>query len=63
VSIRDWPQEERPREKLFSGGAETLTNAELLAVVLGGGGPGVDAVAFARNLLGTHGGLRALLHA
>ncbi len=63
MSIRDWPQEERPREKLFSGGAETLTNAELLAVVLGGGGPGVDAVAFARNLLGTHGGLRALLHA
>ena len=63
MGIRDWPQEERPREKLLAEGAERLSNAELLAVVLGGGGPGVDAVAFARRLLGAHGGLRALLHA
>lgn len=63
MTIRDWPAEERPREKLLSRGAEVLTNAELLAVLLGGGRRGVDAVELARRLLGQHGGLRALLHA
>lgn len=63
MGIRDWPSEERPREKLLDQGADSLSNAELLAVVLGGGVAGVDAVEFARRLLAAHGGLRALLHA
>ena len=32
--IKDWPAEERPREKLLQRGAEALTDAELLALVL-----------------------------
>lgn len=30
-TIKDWPEEERPREKLLKHGAQTLTPAELLA--------------------------------
>ena len=60
--IREWPAEERPREKLDSRGVDSLSNAELLALVLGSGTRGQNAVTFARNLLGRHGGLRALLH-
>lgn len=32
MRITDWPSNERPREKLLSGGAATLSDAELLAV-------------------------------
>jgi DNA repair protein RadC len=39
MSIRDWPVNERPREKLLANGAHSLSDAELLAVLLGGSGP------------------------
>jgi DNA repair protein RadC len=42
MSIRDWPVSERPREKLLAKGAHYLSDAELLAVLMGGS---------ARNLL------------
>ena len=46
MSIKDWPERERPREKLLAGGAQALSDAELLAVLLGGSGRrGLDAVA------------------
>jgi DNA repair protein RadC len=35
MSIRDWPMSERPREKLLANGAHSLSDAELLAVLLG----------------------------
>jgi len=64
MSIRDWPERERPREKLLAGGAQSLSDAELLAVLLGRSGrPGLDAVAMARELLGRHESLRGLLSA
>src|ERR1039458_10072925 len=64
MSIKDWPERERPREKLLASGAQALSDAELLAVLLGSSGRrGVDAVAMARNLLGRHQSLRALLSA
>jgi DNA repair protein RadC len=64
MSIKDWPERERPREKLLAGGAQALSDAELLAVLLGGAGTrGLDAVAMARNLLGRHQTLRGLLSA
>ncbi len=64
MSIKDWPAGERPREKLLANGAQALSEAELLAVLLGGSGRrGLDAVAAARNLLGRHRSLRALLSA
>jgi DNA repair protein RadC len=64
MSIRDWPPGERPREKLLANGAHALSDAELLAVVLGASGRrGQDAVAQARELLARHQSLRGLLSA
>lgn len=61
MTIRDWPAEERPREKLLTRGAATLSDAELLAIFLRTGLPGKDAVELARDLIQRHGGLRGLL--
>lgn len=61
MHIRDWPTGERPREKLLARGAGVLSDAELLAIFLGSGLRGQDAVATARQLLATHGPLRKLL--
>lgn len=61
MHIRDWPAAERPREKLLARGAAALSDAELLAIFLGSGLRGRDAVATARELLTAHGPLRALL--
>lgn len=61
MHIRDWPSSERPREKLLAHGPERLSDAELLAIFLGSGLRGMDAVESSRGLLARHGGLRALL--
>ena len=61
MHIHDWPEHERPREKLLARGAGSLTDAELLAIFLGSGTAGQDAVASARDLLLTQGSMRALL--
>lgn len=61
MSIRDWPSAERPREKLLAQGAGALSDAELLAIFLGSGLRGRDAVETARDLLQSHGPLRNLL--
>jgi DNA repair protein RadC len=64
MGIRDWPAGERPREKLLTLGARALSEAELLALLLGGAGRGgLDAVSRARELLARHGTLRGLLSA
>ena len=57
------PETERPREKLLAGGAETLTEAELLAVLLRHGVAGASALDLARSLLLEFGSLRGLLTA
>lgn len=63
MSIKDWPAQERPREKLLEQGAQALTDAELLAIFLRTGVTGKSAVDLARQLLGEFGSLRALLEA
>lgn len=63
MSIKDWPAQERPREKLLEHGAQALTDAELLAIFLRTGVAGKSAVDLARQLLGEFGSLRALLEA
>ena len=63
MSIREWPATERPREKLLTRGCAALTDAELIAVLLGSGIPGTDAIALGRALLQDSGGLAALLGA
>ena len=61
MSIRHWPEGERPREKLLQHGSAALSDAEVLAVLLGSGTPGKDAIALGRELLEQAGSLRALL--
>lgn len=61
MSIRDWPEGERPREKLLERGSSALSDAEMLAVLLGSGARGKDAIALAREILVTVGSLSALL--
>jgi DNA repair protein RadC len=61
MSIRHWPEGERPREKLLAHGSTTLSDAELLAVLLGSGVRGKDAIALGRELLMRAGSLGALL--
>jgi len=61
VRITDWPDAERPREKLIARGPQALSDAELLAIFLRTGVPGRNAVDLARDLLVQHGGLRSLL--
>lgn len=63
MSIRDWPQAERPREKLLELGAHALSDAELLALLLGSGSRGRSAVELARGLISEFGSLRNLLNA
>ncbi len=63
VAISDWPEGERPREKLLCKGAQALSDAELLAIFLRTGIPGKSAVDLARELLQQFGGVRPLLSA
>jgi len=63
MPISSWPADERPREKLLLRGPHGLSDAELLAIVLGSGVRGRDAVELARALLAGFGGLRGLLAA
>jgi DNA repair protein RadC len=63
MSITDWPEDERPREKLLLRGPNALTDAELLAIFLRTGTHGKTAVDLARDLLEEFGSLRALLNA
>ena len=62
-SIKHWPAGERPRDRLRQGGPGGLSDAELLAVVLGRGTAGLSAVALGRLLLLRFGGMRGLLNA
>jgi DNA repair protein RadC len=63
MAITDWPEDERPREKLLRHGAQALNNAELLAIFLRTGVTGKSAVDLARELLAEFGGLVGLLSA
>ncbi|MDR2689151.1 MAG: DNA repair protein RadC [Azoarcus sp.] len=63
MAITDWPENERPREKLLSRGAQALSDAELLAIFLRVGIRGLSAVDLARNLLSHFGTLTRLCNA
>lgn len=56
LSIKDWNEQDRPREKLMSRGASALTDAELLAVLIGSGTVENSAVEIGRLLLESVGG-------
>jgi DNA repair protein RadC len=63
MAIRDWPIDERPREKLLARGAEALSDAELLAILLRNGRRGRSAVQLAREILENFSSLRKLIAA
>ena len=63
MSIVDWPEGERPREKLLARGAAALSDAELLAIFLRTGVTGKSAVDLARELLAKYGSLTRLFAA
>lgn len=63
MAINDWPQGERPREKLIQRGAAALSDAELLAIFLRTGVTGKSAVDLARDLLNRFASLTALFSA
>ncbi len=56
LSIKEWNEQDRPREKLMSRGASALTDAELLAVLIGSGTVEHWAVEIGRQLLDSVGG-------
>lgn len=60
MGIMDWPVTERPREKLIAHGAQVLSEAELLAILLRSGSAGRSAVDVARLALAEAGGLGPL---
>lgn len=60
IMIRDLPLEERPREKLMTLGAGSLSNAELLAILIRAGTRQESALQVATRLLSKSGGLRNL---
>jgi DNA repair protein RadC len=63
MGIADWPEDQKPREKLLQRGAETLTDAELLAIILRTGMKGKSAVDLGRELVERFGGVHGLLGA
>lgn len=60
--IKDWPEEDRPREKLLDKGADALTDAELVAIILRTGNSSTkeSALDHARLLLNQFGGLKGI---
>ncbi len=60
MSIKNWPARERPRERLLENGAASLSDTELLAIVLGTGVKGCSALDLARRLLEEFGNLTRL---
>jgi len=63
MSIKDWPDSMKPREKLLNQGAKVLSDAELLAIFLRTGVKGCSAVELAQRLLVNFNGLNGLLKA
>lgn len=60
LTIHDIPLHDRPRERLFKQGANSLTEAELLAILIGSGTKSENALVLAQRLLKATGGLYAL---
>jgi DNA repair protein RadC len=63
MTIKSWPEQERPREKLLTNGSENLSNAELLAIFLRTGVKGKNAIELACELLTEFGSLRSIFEA
>ncbi len=61
-SIKNWPEDERPREKLFKAGEHTLSNTELIAILLRTGTHGQSAIDLSRKILSKFKTFRNMSH-
>ncbi len=62
IKIKDWPKEERPRERLLKSGPASLSDAQLLAILLRTGSNKGDALQLAMHLLKKFSPLSQLVH-
>ena len=53
VAIHHWAEDDRPREKLINKGKNSLSDAELMAIILGSGSSNESAVQLSQRILGT----------
>ena len=51
TSIKNWAADDRPREKLVANGAETLSNSELVAILINNGSKDKSAVDLAKEVM------------
>ena len=59
-AIKDWSEDDKPREKLMHKGKDALSDAELLAILIGSGSRNESAVALSQRILANVGGLNSL---
>jgi len=59
-AIKDWSEDDKPREKLMLKGKDTLSDAELLAILIGSGSRNESAVALSQRILATAKNLNTL---
>ena len=62
-SVKEWPEDERPRERLIKYGVDNISNAELLAIIIRTGRDGRSAVDLGRELLLKFGNLEGIMQA
>ena len=62
TGIKSWPQDDRPREKLLKNSAGTLSNSELLAILLRTGIKGESAIDLARRIIDKFSTFRNMSH-
>jgi DNA repair protein RadC len=62
LKIMDLPENERPRERLFRYGTEALSNAELLAIILGTGNKKENIISLSTRIIKHSGGLNGILN-
>jgi len=63
LTLKDIPEDARPRERLLRCGGKALSDAELVAILLRSGSPGLSVVRMASEVLDECGGLTRLLNA
>ena len=51
LTIREWSEDDRPREKMLRKGTSSLSDAELLAILIGSGNRDESAVELARRIM------------